>query len=702
MLPQSSKVPIDSPSGAVRYVTEPNARFVSPDLELSRESLLGADGPSVVLISAPAAVGKTTLAAEIAQQTGSPLWDLSRFSVGNDFFVGTLARHFGAASFGQVYANLEGGEGCVILDAVDEAQLRAGPRNFDAFLEDLAKAHVKARPRPSLVLLARPVTASLVAIALEIAGVSFRHYVVAFFDEAAAGQLIDVYLDNADQSKRHRTSRKPFEELREALFDQVFAALGLKKDWGADEARRFLGYAPVLAAIASYLSASANYQTAANAIRSAKVPKSMWAFLVGLVSTVLKREQAKTIQSLKPVLETTAKRLGFSSWDRLYSPDEQCARVLERVTGQHVEPPVPDEMPTGLAAEYEDALRDWLENHPFCQDDRQFANVVFQDYVHAHALAGGRSDLCKIVRERLASEALPSPLLGAFLLTLAPKSARTKLPVIDAVDVGSLYDSMQSFARPSDVVSLDLTMTEASGIAVGVARFPTDDNVESSRDFSFEFLTGDKPVRFGQQLSSAIIDLESDVELGYPGRVMSLGPDVLITCRRLAVVASAYRVHTQTASSDTDEGQVNLSAETLEQAAVPELKVFGEGFSVQIDDVPYPWAPHRKAPAKSAIPKERWDAFSRLRKILFHFRAHGRAEIARYAQFVDNILVGQSATGKALMEVLLKKGLLRRQGDLYVLTRERVRDLGINRTDLVESRMSRGIAALLAEVETKE
>jgi hypothetical protein len=413
----------------------------------------------------------------------------------------------------------------------------------------------------------------------------------------------------------------------------------------------------------------------------------------------LKREQKKTVSGLKATLAPTAETLGWSDWDVLYREDEQCARVLARVLGKSIEVFVPGDVPQVLRAEYEAALGDWLANHPFCRDRGGFANVVFQDYVYAQALAIGPTELSTIVREVLSSEALPSPLLGAFLLTLASKSKQRRFPVIDAVDVGSLYDSMLSFSRRSDAVSLDLAVTEESGIAVGIARFPTTaGDGDSEQDFSFEFLTGSMPVRFGQQLTSAIVDLDTDVELGYPGRLMTIGPDVVIACRTLRPVAAAYRIDATRREGVEDDVQVAFLVESIQQASAPELKVYGDGFVLHAEDATYPWAPYRKAPGKLSIPAERWEDFSRLRKILVHFRAHGKADLARWADFVDNVLIGKSTTGKALMKLLLSKGLLEQRGDIYVLSRTRMRELGINRTDLVESRMSPGIASLLSEL----
>lgn len=109
---------------------EPNAyaRFIAPKL---KEYLpVQAGGTSVVLISAPGAVGKTTLAREIARRIGSPLWNLGNVNVGTEFLTGAIARAFGDAEFSRVKSELASGDRALVMDGLDEARLRAGGAEF--------------------------------------------------------------------------------------------------------------------------------------------------------------------------------------------------------------------------------------------------------------------------------------------------------------------------------------------------------------------------------------------------------------------------------------------------------------------------------------------------------------------------------------------------------------------------------------------
>src|SRR5262249_36551702 len=157
LLPAAPSVPLAlaAEDHARHGVEEPAQfpRFVAPTLKESTAPRQGAT--SVVLISAPGAVGKTTLAREIAFRIGSPLWHLGQVNVGHEFMTGAIARAFGDAEYSRVKGELRGGKRALVLDGLDEARLRAGQQNFEAFLEGLASDFGQPGTQPSLVLLGR-------------------------------------------------------------------------------------------------------------------------------------------------------------------------------------------------------------------------------------------------------------------------------------------------------------------------------------------------------------------------------------------------------------------------------------------------------------------------------------------------------------------------------------------------------------------
>ena len=126
LLPSEGGAPPLVSSGiGVDYVSDANPCFVEPSLSAGHP--VRAD-TSVILLSAPGAVGKSTVASELARRTHATLWNLAQFQVGSNTFTGTLTRAFGAAS-GAVLTGLASGKSLVVLDAIDEAAVRAGSQN---------------------------------------------------------------------------------------------------------------------------------------------------------------------------------------------------------------------------------------------------------------------------------------------------------------------------------------------------------------------------------------------------------------------------------------------------------------------------------------------------------------------------------------------------------------------------------------------
>ncbi len=138
---------------SIRFVSAPNPRFVDPPLRVEKPM---EHDTAIVLVSSPAALGKSTVAAEIAHRQNAPLWDLSKAMVGTGSFEGTLVRSFGAGAYARVEESLKGGTALLVIDSLDEGQLRVPATSFEEFMGEVCAFLASARPsHPSLVLLGR-------------------------------------------------------------------------------------------------------------------------------------------------------------------------------------------------------------------------------------------------------------------------------------------------------------------------------------------------------------------------------------------------------------------------------------------------------------------------------------------------------------------------------------------------------------------
>lgn len=212
-LAQSAPPSVESPGHKDFFVAPVLTNIWQPD-----------KNPSVVLVSARGAVGKTTFASELAWKAGAHLWPLGKFQVGHQFLEGALAKAYGDEAYSQAARELREGKRLVVLDGLDEARLHAGERNFDAFLESIAERFREAGERPSLLILGRPLAANYTADRLFDAGVSFEWYEIDYFDRAAAEQFIENYLDRG-RYKPHQHHRADFERARITLLDWLLRSI---------------------------------------------------------------------------------------------------------------------------------------------------------------------------------------------------------------------------------------------------------------------------------------------------------------------------------------------------------------------------------------------------------------------------------------------------------------------------------------------
>jgi hypothetical protein len=108
--------------------------FTEAPLSHSTEFGAGSDpdGSSIIVVAAAGAVGKSTLARQIAFETGAVYVDLAKADpVGANSLSGGLIKS-------GVYASWNAGRSAVLIDALDEARLRVTQGAFDAFLSDVA------------------------------------------------------------------------------------------------------------------------------------------------------------------------------------------------------------------------------------------------------------------------------------------------------------------------------------------------------------------------------------------------------------------------------------------------------------------------------------------------------------------------------------------------------------------------------------
>ena len=640
----------------IRYVETSNPSYVKPRISLMHQPPIG--HAAVSLLIAPAAVGKSTLAAEIAFQRHALLCDLSQFQVGTNSLTGTLVNTF-LLETTNVLRKMIQGDFLIILDALDEAQLRSGPSNFEAFLNDIKQRTKGNTNRPTVLLLARGDTADLIAYWFEDNQVPTNIFRLEFFDQASSVEFVGKHLDKLAAKDRkaspHRTQVTPYKQCLGELFGLVYGLLGVdeKDAWNDQRVRSFLGYAPVLETAAKFLNDS-NFIKLKNELSRIRGNVSgnnlQWKYLHEIVTAIVEREQGKVQSALQELLDARAKSSGWSAWNTVYNHDEQCLRVLCRYLGTEYTGAISN-MPASLSGEYEAALREPVDQHPFLLDRHNFANVVFREYLFAWGLANAPLKFRELLRTRLIATAYrPASILGNLFLSLSSSSGT---PYVKGEDFGIVYDSLcaQCFT-PSDIYLQVWSTREGHFCALSSAN--------SKEDVVIGIDVASKLLHFWWRLGVCDIALEATVLLGIPGQGFLLGPESQITCK---VFSSAFNI----VEADVSKG-ISIQAKAyISESPTPTIQLIGHDkgkLRVAWPDVTFPWVAHYAKQMDLqgfGVTEKGWKA---LRKFLLMFRR----QRARQHQTVHGTRwsTEEQPIRDRLLELATKRGVLSKEGQTYI------------------------------------
>ena len=410
--------------------------FVEPAL-----SLLEGDPETarILIVSAPGAVGKSTFARKLGRKVNFAVVDLSKTSpLGGNFFKGGLANAFG---MGALSAAANGSLG-LIVDALDEGQLRATPQAFEAGLNDLATIATPAGARPT-VLFGRALAADDAYLLLSGAGYLACLFQIEFFDEDRSKSYLSRKLPVI--AGRSEFVRAALESHRDSFTHLAYETRSRLTSIEGGAERRFAGYAPVLDAICEF---TLDPQELNPQARLANLDASSQIKVIrDIASSILDREQTKLVTQLREQLPD----LTTDQVSALYSPDEQLGRVAATIFGDVLPTPANISDPA-LRNAYLDMVAQFVPQHPFLNGVSGPANLVFAAYVVVWALTVGK----KADVARKATRANPNLVSGVLFELYANWLAEDKRRVLPLVDVGILYQALTSQVAAGQRASLEI------------------------------------------------------------------------------------------------------------------------------------------------------------------------------------------------------------------------------------------------------
>ena len=609
---------------------------------------------SLLLVSAPGAVGKTTLAKQIAYCTGAIYVDLAQSDpVGGHTLSGGLVR-------ASVYQSWTAGTTTVLLDGLDEARLRVTQEGFEAFLSDVLVLS-SGRTSPT-VIFGRSGSIQEAWYALAQRGFEAPVLEIGYYDENDAIEFTHARLRSENPNRLHpETDRRAITLLLERIRSQT-----------EGDGDRFAGYAPVLQAVSEQVAKENN-----PAALVSEIEKGTQAVTLQDVATsILKRERTK----LEPL---TFEDQNLS--DILYLAEEQLIRLSSKVYGEAPPPLLP--MSPSDAQTYENALRTWVDDHPFLDGSGQPSSAVFGAVIAATTMRGSWSLRAKeeAVQRELTKGIAANPFLSEIYLNeLAEKKAR----YIPPEHVGVVYASLRARLSLGDTANMLIEVgdsPEGEGIPRTEVEFTQLRKQEESPRVIVLETDGDGFIRLGTHIEDIEVDApECCVEIGPSNEVVLAAP-VSVQCGLLSIDASRLIVEP---SQGSGIGAVFLQASEFSGHQVTSIPVLRGGTTLSAcwpNVTSYPWTSFAAGSVKQD--DELVDeALRRLRKFVISFRSHSRGSLARFQGKIEHRRMTKG-TGRRVLDQMLAEEIVSLRESMYFLNSDRLAErTGLSYVDCMECR----------------
>lgn len=640
-----------------------------------------------MIISAPGAVGKTTFAKWAANQKKGYYWDLSKIKLGDNSFIGTLAKCFGAGNLARVLDEISKGGISFFIDAFDEAEIISGFDGIEKFISEIF-SFCKESPRPNIVLFSRSETSSLLELLLDQLGAGnsiYSMYEIEYFNKENSIQFIINSLKSSSNEEEggtymFETHPEPFKR----ALDNIFKVIGKGIDsecqdiWSSDDIRSFIGYAPVLQTIASFLNEESNYEDVAAKFQEQSVEGGV-KVIYDFIETLLEREQNKFLNGLKEKIGTSHPE--FIDWISLYNKDKQIELLLQYIVNKrNFDPKAASEgVPDWMVKDFIESLGIFLPNHPFLKSGA-YNSPAFRDYTLGKLITHPK--YFHLARNLISS--------GNFVLTQLFSIFYTKFngTISYGPDAGYLYESVSSRLSIDDNILLTYIKPNSNGTQKYTLEILNTEGTGYNNISLDCIIDSAYPLTFERRLYHATIDISDQIILGRQGGSIELS-DVSINASKITILAKELIINCQ---SDTAVSLISEDFKSTDYSL--SLKVLGNSFNVSFPgSTSYPWTRYHFEPPKEI--EEIRDELYALKRILEPFRKHGKQDFGKYADFVDNRIVKGSHLREGLFKYLLKSGILSRKDVMYIMDESILNSQGINWSDLKCQVINHGIYKFL-------
>ena len=657
------------PSESFFVQTTPVTPFIEPRLT-KREYPI--ENPSIILVQAIAASGKTTTARALSYDTQLPILDLARHeAVGSKTLNGVLPDAYPHDKISEILTGFSSGSFGVIIDGIDEARFQVKEAGFEAFLNNLLGLS-KGGNAPVIIVFGRSQVLLSVWYYLGLNGADVGLVEIRPFDLDHAKHYIDSQMNLG-----HGEHRIQYEIARDQVLNRLERAFRSARDASAASTlSSFIGYPPVLDAIATLLQHTPNYFSVTQALGAETADTIETDLLIQISNHLLERDRTK--EAVTEFFSTMLEDHPQSDELRntLYNTEEQCARIIAK-TLKRAFPHRVIQDDDELSSIYEESVDTWCSVHPFLKGDEDtIRNSVFSAVAVMHCMFSRVPAYQQLARD-YTNKFLPT----YHLIHIVNRGASGR--ALEGQDFNMLIQSCSDHLGLDGEITIEIDgesweegqVGRASGADMTI-ELRLSDGVEPYT-FRFKGTIGSR-VSLGPYLINAQITLPCDIELSNSSAIEIIG-DCSISARNVRFSTPELIVreipHRDQLRGVNRTG-FSVTASEIGGRADSVLLIGSGGFidlRCRIHAIHSSLAQHVRIVPGLGRPdgdESFKEKYLRLRRILLTLRSHKRGGLARYKGKIEHRRVlppEVSDVGTKVLTALRKSEILTLDGVLYRL-----------------------------------
>ena len=657
------KFKIESDSFMVHH--DKNTKYIAPIFSIQHSNVNKEEDciedAQIVLVSAAGATGKSELVRQMSVDMQCPVIDLGKTDVvASNSLTGLLCKNLEFNDAADFMERMKEGDSILLIDALDEGYQKTNTQGYFDYLNDLVDMlPTKGTP---FILFGRTNAIELATLFFEEKDIKTSVLKIEPFTIDRAKEFINKQV-NSDSI----VYNKPYQETRDYIINSIGGFFKDQKSIKEKQYEHFIGYAPVLLAISTFFNDQvSNYQMILEELKRGNAREI--SLILDIVDRILKRdkEMKVDINLLGVLLEGRNDTFKEHVMKTVYTPEEQCARVLYIMLGEEFPyTPTDDD---SFNTEYAKGLKDWMMEHPFLNGNKP-SNIVFESYILARLISNGKYKDAVFRYLNLHYE-------SSYMFFYIYHELNKEIEYVELALLPYLYTSLKALDNKVSYYSMTLSVEENEN-NLGEISFRCSDENLRPYDYKVNLLENSR-LEFKHEISHVTID--APITISFVGEKIELGAPAYLRCNSLEIGASEIIVGNKGAATDkfvieaddivlknTPEKTPKIQSNERDRSSliiVSSAKLMYPFYEYLAQDY------HKIA---EMTPTMR-EAYQKLRRTLMMFRSHSKGCLARIQAKIDN-RIGTTEIGGKVIAALKESHIIYSDKHMYKIDNDSMNQL---------------------------